>query len=189
RAVRDPRGGVGVRRAAVRRDVLEAAVTGRVVAGRDHDAVGPPGITGRAAPVVDQDRVGDGGRGRVAVQRIGLRGDVVRGQHLERRVEGGAGQRMGVPADEQRALDPLCRAVLDDRLGGRGDVVLVEGHVERGAAVPGGAEGEGLVGVGRVRVVVVVRGADRGHGYQGLQQGHIGYTRVKDSYTDPRNLA
>src|SRR5699024_2096086 len=80
RAVRDPRGGVGVRRAAVRRVVLEAAVTGRVVAGRDHDAVGPPGITGRAAPVVDQDRVGDGGRGRVAVQRIDLRGDVVRGQ-------------------------------------------------------------------------------------------------------------
>src|SRR5699024_4078160 len=126
-----------------RRVVLEAAVTGRVVAGRDHEAVGPPGITGRPTPVVDQDRVGDGGRGRVAVQRIDLRGDVVRGQHLERRVEGGTGQRMGVPADEQGALDPLRRTVLDDRLRGRCDVVLVEGHIERGAAVPGGAEGDG----------------------------------------------
>src|SRR5699024_9770525 len=82
RTVRDPCGGVGVRGAAVGRVGLEAAVTGRVVAGGDHDAVGPPGISGRPAPVVDQDRVRDGGRGRVAVQRIDLRGDVVRGQNL-----------------------------------------------------------------------------------------------------------
>ena len=40
---------------------------------------------------------------------------------------------MGIPADEQRSGGALRRAVLDDRLGGRQDVRLVERAVESGA--------------------------------------------------------
>src|SRR5690606_34108789 len=66
-AVLDPGGGLGVGRAAVRRVVLETAVTGRVVRGGHHHAVGQ---TGGAAPVVGEDRQGDrGGRG-VAVAGV-----------------------------------------------------------------------------------------------------------------------
>ena len=156
RAVGDPRGRLGVRGAAVGRVVLEAAVARRVVARGDDDAVGPTGIVRRPAPVVDQDRVRDRRGGGVAVERVDLGRHVVAREDLERRVEGGAREGVGVPADEQRAADALRRPVLGDRLRGRGDVVLVERDVQRGAAVPGGAEGDRLVGIRGIRVEVVV---------------------------------
>ena len=109
---------------------INTALARRVVARGDDDAVGPPGVVRGAAAVVGEDRVGDRGGGGVAVQRVHLRGDVVAGQHLERRVEGGAGEGVGVAADEQRPPDPLGGAVLDDGLGGRGDVVFVESRFQ-----------------------------------------------------------
>ena len=70
---------------------------------------------------------------------------------------------MGVPADEQRPGGSLGGAILGDRLRGGQDVRLVEGSVEAGAAVPGGAERHLLgdvVGIGGHRVV---RGDQVGH--------------------------
>src|SRR5690606_29719818 len=125
-------------------------------AGGDDDAVGPARIVRGAVLVVHEDRVGDGRGGGVAVQRIDLGGHLVAGQHLEGGVEGGAREGVGVAADEQRAADALGGPVLDDRLGGRRDVVLVEAVVERGAAMAGGAEGDGLVRIGGIGVEVVV---------------------------------
>jgi hypothetical protein len=49
---------------------------------------------------------------------------------------------MGVDADEERAVDAGTLAVIADRLADGEDVVLVEGIMERGAAMAGGAEGE-----------------------------------------------
>src|SRR5690606_41511361 len=72
------------------------------------------------------------------------------------RVGGGARGGVGVPAGGRRAADALRGPVLGDRLRGRGDVVLVERDVQRGAAVPGGAEGDRLVGIRGIRVEVVV---------------------------------
>ncbi len=47
---------------------------------------------------------------------------------------------MGVHAHEQRAVDAFLAAVIADRLGGGEDVPLVEAALERGTAMPGGAE-------------------------------------------------
>ena len=63
---------------------------------------------------------------------------------------------MGVPADEQRARGAVRGAVLDDRLGDRQDVRLVERAVERRAAVTRRPERHLLgdvVGIGLDRVI------------------------------------
>ena len=80
------------------------------------------------------------GRGRVPVAGVDQHGHVVGGEHLERGGPGRLGEGVGVPADEQRAVVPLLGPVLADGLGGGQDVRLVEGGVEAGAAVAGGAE-------------------------------------------------
>ena len=91
----DRTGDVRVGRPAVRRVVLEAAVRGRVVRRRDHDAVGK---AARPAAVVGQDRVGDAGRGRVAVQLVDQHLDAVGDEHLDGGPERGFGQRVRVAA-------------------------------------------------------------------------------------------
>jgi len=73
---------------------------------------------------------------------------------------------VGVPADEQRAVEALLRAVFADGLRGGQDVRLVEGRVEAGAPMAGGAEGDLLRGVGRIGLDGVVRGDERGHVHQ-----------------------
>ena len=70
---------------------------------------------------------------------------------------------MGVAADEQRAGGALRRPVLDDRLGGRQDVRLVERGVQARAAVPRRAERHLLVDVVRVGLDGVVGGDHLGH--------------------------
>ena len=141
---------VGVGRPAVRRVVLEAAVLGRVVRRGDHDPVGE--ARARRTPLVGaDDRVADRGSGREPVAVVDQHGHVVGDQHLERRGPGRLGEGVGVAPDEERAVVALLRAVVADRLGRRGDVDLVEGRVERRAAVPARAEGDLLrdvVGVG-----------------------------------------
>ena len=153
-ALGDDPGGIGVGRAAVGRVVLEAAVARRVVRRRDDDAVGQVGV---AAAVERQDRVADRRRRGVPVGRIDHRHNVIGGQHLQRRHPGGLGQPVRVAADEQRAGGALRGAVLDDRLGGRQDVVLVERAVQARAPVPRRAERHLLVdvvGIGQHGVVV-----------------------------------
>jgi hypothetical protein len=92
------------------------------------------------------------GRGRrEAVAVVDEDGDVVGDEDLEGGGPRRLGQRVGVATDEERAVVALLLAVVADRLGGRGDVHLVERGGERGAAVAAGAEGDLLrhvVGVG-----------------------------------------
>lgn len=143
-ALLNPLGHAGVGRAAIGGVVLEAAIARRVVRRRDDDAVGQPA---QAAAVVAEDRVGDRrGRG-IARLAAGFRAtgvdarlDAVGRQHFQRRDERRLGQRMGVHAHEQRAVDAFLAAVIADRLGGGEDVPLVEAALERGTAMPGGAE-------------------------------------------------
>ena len=68
---------------------------------------------------------------------------------------------MGVLADVEGTGDALASAVFHDRLGGGGNVVLVERGVETRATVTGGAEADLLVRIARIGYQVVV-GADQG---------------------------
>ena len=104
-----------------------------------------------------QDRVGDGGGGRVAAAGVDEHLDVVAEQHLDGGVLRGPGQGVRVLADEDRPRDPVVRAVLDHGLRDGGDVVVVERGRERGAAVAGGAEHDLLRRVRHVRVTGAVR--------------------------------
>ncbi len=154
----DDAGDVGVGGPAVGRVVLEPTVARGVVRGGDDDAVGQPRPLRREvlAPVGREDRVRDrGGRG-VAVAGVDEDGDTAGDEDLE----GGGPRRLGegvrVAAEEERAVDAGRAAVVDDCLGRREDVRLVEGPGERGAPVPARAEGDLLVdvvGVGLDRVV------------------------------------
>ena len=145
---------VGAGRAAVGRVVLEAAVVGRVVRGRDDDAVGEVGLP---AAVPGQDRVRDRRRRRVAPPRLDPHLDPVGGEDLERGGERRLGERVGVHAEEERARDAPGAAVLDEGLARGEDVVLVEAAPERRAAVAGGPEGDALSRVRRVGLHDVVR--------------------------------
>ena len=115
---------VGVGRAAVRRVVLEAAVVGRVVRRRDHDAVGEPG---RAAAVVGEDRVRDRRRRRVSSPSASIDLDAVRGEHLERgrRTPARDSACVSMPRNSGPSM-PCCAAVAADRLRDREHVRLVE---------------------------------------------------------------
>ncbi len=149
----DPRRDIGAGGPAVRRVVLEAAVVGRVVRGRDDDAVGKSRC---AAPVVHQDRVRHRRRRRVFVPRREHHVDAVGREHLEGAGRGGLGQGVGVDAEKERTVDAVLRAPAADRLRDRQHVALVEGGRQRAAAVPRGAERDPLrrdAGVGLDRVV------------------------------------
>ena len=103
----DPLRHVGIGRTAIGRVVLEAAVLGRVVRGRDDDAVGE---MLRAAAVVNEDRARDDRRRRHAVVALDDRLDVVGRQHLERGALGRPGQRVGVLAQVERTVGALACA-------------------------------------------------------------------------------
>ena len=122
---------------------------------RDDDPVGQPGS---AAAVVAKNRVRDDrGRGIAAIL-VDHHLDAVGGQHLERAGKRRLRQRMGVHPQEQRPVDPVRLAIAADRLGDRQNVRLVEGALERRAAMPRRAEGDAFRGDSRVGLLRVVRG-------------------------------
>ena len=177
--VLDPAGDLRSGRPAVGRVVLEPAVGGRVVRGRDDDAVGAG-----ATAVVRQDRPRDGGRGRVAVARIDQHGDVVGREYLQRRDARRLGKRVRVGTQEQRAADIVRGPVVADRLAGGDDVVLVERRRERRTAVPGRPEADALLGSRRIGVLGVVRGDELGD-IDEVSRGCAASRREDPSWLDP----
>ena len=101
------------------------------------------------------------GRGRrVGAARVNGSHDAGAREHLDGGAPGRLGQGVGVAPQVKGAVGALGAAVLHDG-GGRGhDVGLVEGGVQRGAAVPGGAEDDLLSRDGGVGNEVVVGGDD-----------------------------
>jgi hypothetical protein len=158
--------------------VLEAAILGRVVRGRDDDAIGL-----RLACVlfvVRENGVRERGRGRVSGDvRYGVIAsvddgvDAVGGEHFEGSDEGRLGESVGILREEERAGGLLRRAVLDDGLRNGEDVRVVEAAVERGAAMPGGAEADALGGVLGVRMVRVEGGDERGQLHELVRGGEV----------------
>ncbi len=163
-ALLDPAGDVRVRRAAVRRVVLDAAVGRRIVRGRDDEAVGP---RPRAAGVVRQDRARDHRGRRVAVVGLQVHDDAIGREHFDGGALGRRRERVGVLAQEKRAGDPGLGAVFGDRLGDGQDMGFVEAAIECAAAVAAGAEGHALGGVAYVGYVLVGRQQRRNVGKGG----------------------
>ncbi len=83
-------------------------------------------------------------RRRISVRLVDHHRDVVRRKHLQRADEGRLGQRMGVDAHEEGAIDPGLAPVVAQRLADRQNMRLVEGIVEGRTAMPGGAERDAL---------------------------------------------
>ena len=153
----DGAGGVAPGRTAGGGIVFDAAVAGRIVRRGDQDPVG----LARIGAVVGQDGVGHGrGRGE-AVTGVDQHLDAIADQHLQRRAPGGFGQAVGVAPNEQRAVDPLRRAIFGDRLGDGQDVALGKGAVQSRAPVSRGAEHHPLGRVGHVGPAGSI-GADQG---------------------------
>ena len=135
-AILNSAGDVPTRRASVRRVVLEAAITGRVVGGGHDDAVTSPRVVARPSGVVRKDRVRERRCGREPVARVDHYPDPVGSEHLERGRPGRLAERVRVAGEEERTGDARTPAVVADRLSGRGDVVFVECAIERSRDVP-----------------------------------------------------
>ena len=150
----DPRGRVRAGWSAVRRVVLEAAVARRVVTRGHHDAVGAMRVVCRTIVVVREDGATQGrGRHEGFITAASRQQHVHAGcrEYARRNFERGRREGVRVTAEKQRALDDaLRRAVLCDREADRRDVRLIERSVQRGAAVPRGAEDHSLRGDRRV---------------------------------------
>ena len=116
-------------------------------------------LLARRCRIVHDDRAGDRRRRRVVLVVRGADRDTVCDQHLDGCRPGRRGECVGVFADVERTGDALGRAVLDDRLGRRGDVRIVERGVQARPAMSGGTEDHLLVGIAGVGDEVVI-GAD-----------------------------
>ena len=73
---------------------------------------------------------------------------------------------MRVHAEKQRAVNLVLLSIQANRLADGEDVPFVEGLVERGAAMPGGAESHPLRGHGRVGHLRVIGRDEPGHVHQ-----------------------
>ena len=123
----DDAGDLRIRRSAVGGVVLEAAVVGWIVRGRDDDAVGEPIL---APLVVNEDGVRNRRRRRVFVTFGDHDLDVVGSQHFERAGECRRRKCMGVEAQEQWPGDALLLAISADGLGDGQHMRLVEAAFE-----------------------------------------------------------
>ena len=157
--VLDPFGHVGVRRAAVGRIVLEAAVLGGIVRRRDDDAVRQVLLP---AAVVDENGARDDGGGGHAVVALDDRMDFVARQDLQRRALGRRGKGVRVLAHVQRAVRAFDAPVIADGLGNGEYVGLGKAAVQRRTAVSTGAEADQLVGVAHVRPTLVILSLESG---------------------------
>ena len=159
-AILDPLGGRGVGRAAVGRVVLEAAVLGWVVRGRDDDAVGAVELQ---VAIAGKDGVREDRRRGVAEVLVDHDLDVVGGEDLERGREGWLGEGMGIAREKEWTQCVFGSPVFDDGLGDGGDVVVIECRRERAAAMAGGPETDALSGNLRFGMERIVRSDQAWH--------------------------
>ncbi len=133
--------------------------------GRHDDPVRQSRITTR---IVRQDGTRDDWRGRVSSALLDLQLDPVGGEDLEGGGEGRFRQRVGVDADQERAVDAVGRTNLGDRLAHCGDVVVIEGPVRGRAAVARRAERHALAGLPGIRLDGEVGGYETRYVYEKL---------------------
>ena len=143
----DPTGDISVRRSAIRRIIFEPAILGRIVRGRNDDAVREARCP---SLVIGQDRVGND-RGRRVFAAFGdHRFDTVGREHLQRAGKSGFRQRMRIDAHEQRPIDTRRRPVQANRLCDRQDMPFIERTREGRPAMARGAKSDTLRGDRRI---------------------------------------
>ena len=149
---------VGIRRAAVRRVVLDTTVFRRVVGRRDNNTVSQ-----RAALlVVHQNRIGNRRRRGEAVVFLNDDVNAVRRQHFQYGNESRFGECVSVLTDIAWAGDPVLRAIFSNCLSNRQNMLLVEVVARRAAAVTGGAKLHCMFRVANFRLQHIVLGSQLG---------------------------
>src|ERR1700693_4011089 len=103
--------------------IFKAAICRRIMRRGDHDAIGE---SARAVPIVVEDRVRNYWRRRIITAAVDHRGHAVADKHLNRRLKGRRGERVGVEANEQGTIDAPYLAIEADGLSNREDVGFVE---------------------------------------------------------------
>ena len=129
----DPIGDDVFRRPAVWGVVLEAAVMGRIVRGRDYDAVGESCL---ASAVVCENRVGDNRRRGIFILLRDHDIHPVGRQHLQRAGKSRHRKRVRVHTEKQRSIDLLLLAVQANGLTDGENMPFVESLLEGRAAMP-----------------------------------------------------
>jgi hypothetical protein len=134
---------------------------------RQDDAVGHVPLP---AAVVDEDCARDHRRRHHTRVALDYRVDAVRDEHLERGALRRLGERVGVLAHVERAVDPLPTLVVADGLGDR-HVDLGECAGERRTPVSAGAEEDALIRVADVGLPLEVLAVEPGQVHQDLPRG------------------
>ena len=168
-------GDVGVGRAAVGRVVFEAAVFGRVVRGRDDDAVGQ--LLGAAA-IVHEDRARDHRRRREPSSLLNDRLDAVGRQHFQCRSLRRPGQRVRVLAHVKRAVDALAARYSQIACVIARICASVNVPSQRRAAMAAGAEADELLRIVEVRLPLVIGPLKAGHIDQQLPRRRLAGQRM-----------
>ena len=120
------------------------------MAGGDDDTVGEP-FPSRAqvlgCTVCTENRYRNR-RGRsVGAACVDANINVISGQDLQSSAPCGFAERMSVATNEERAIETLLSSVVNNRLGNRNDVCLIELAIECATAVTGGTKRDPLIGV------------------------------------------
>src|ERR1035441_9055474 len=115
--------------------------------------------------------MGGGGGLFTPRRRHGL--DAVARQPLERGGEGRYRQRVGIEADEQRAVDAVLLTVVANGLSDRKHMGFVEAQLERTAAMTGRAEGHSLCIDRGIRALAEIGGYQSRHVHQALRRGGL----------------
>ncbi len=154
-AILDHFGDVGIRRAAVRRVVLDTAIFRRVMRRRNHDAVRQR----TAFFVVHQDGIGNGRRRGKTVVFLHDNINAVGCQHFQNRNKGRFGERVGIFTYVAGTGNPVLRAVFRNRLSDRQNMLLIEVMAPCAATMARGAKLHRMLRVARFRLqYVVLRG-------------------------------
>ncbi|SLT11864.1 Uncharacterised protein [Klebsiella pneumoniae] len=148
-------GDVGIRRAAVRRVVLNTAIFRRVMRRRDHDAV----CQRTTFFVVHQDGIGNGRRRGETVVFLHDNINAVGRQHFQYGNKGRFGERVGIFTHVAGTGNPVPGAVFRNRLRDRQNMLLIEVMAPCTATMARGTKLHRMLRVARFRPqYVVLRG-------------------------------
>ena len=104
--------------------------------------------------------------------------DVVGHENLERGSQRSFGQRMGVETNEERTVDAVLTAIVENRLADSEDMRLVERVRESRSAMTGGTESHHLGGDRRVRFAGKLGGHQSRYVDQGRRRNDLARERT-----------
>ena len=148
---------------------------------RDDDAVG----RGRGLPVPAENGVGNGGGGRVAVAGLHHGHHAVGGEHFQSGAPCGFGKGVGILAQKERTGDAFGLAHVAHGLRDRKNMRFIEAGAQRGSAMTGSSEADGLFGNIGGRLIGVVGGNEGGNVGKLVGAGKLARLRIKSHGESP----